>query len=236
MQCPTELLGYKFNFDEKYPASHVSYDSLRKEPSPKQKEEIFLSMYLEIFPNYREAPQIQLYKKLNSNEIDLMLQHLNCFSETYLAQFSNRKLNILVIDSGGKNICITRFFQPIPMFQFNECLKAIFESTPRDNSSSKSSSFRKKQLKAEEMPRTIQSMLSTNLNVKRLSIPTKESFEMKTIDDNSITDELTLAMKMQICVRFVAMIPLHNTQLMHNQFVVLSAAVSVVIFYVSLSL
>lgn len=226
MHCPQELLGYKSNYDDKHPTSHKSYESLRKDLSPKPRDDIFISMHVEIFPYSNNVPQIQLYEKLNSNEMDETLQYLREFSENYLSQFPDRKLSMLVIDSSGNSICITRFFHPIVLFEFGECLKTICETTPRDDSSSSKNSTLKKKGR-DDTARTLQSLLSTNLGEKRrLSKSTKESFEMKTMDENITSGiEFTLTNKIQICARYVSLIPLHNSQLLHNQFVVLSAIV-----------
>lgn len=233
MNSPPDIFGYKQNLEEKYAHSRVSYDSLRKEIHFKQREGFFMTMFLEIFPSYLDPPlPVEI---LETNEMDYMIKHIENFTETYKNAFPQRKLNILVLDTSGKYICITRLFKPLPLPEFGDNLSTIFanasayeESVSSKNSTPNKKKSSKNQSGDDAATRSTKSVISTIVGeVRRSSKTVKETFEMKSLDEN-LTDnaERGLAGKIHICTRFVAMIPLFELNNLSNHSVALSGYVS----------
>lgn len=193
-----------------------------------------MTMFLEIFPSDLDPPlPVEI---LETNEMDYMIKHIENFTENYKGAFPERKLNILVLDTSGKCICITRLFKPLPLPEFGDNLSTMFanasvyeESVSSKNSTPNKKKSSKNQSSDDTVTRSTKSVISTIVGDGRRSSnkTLKDTFEMRSLDENLPDNgERGLASKIQMCTRFVAMIPLFELNPLSNHSVVLSGYVS----------
>lgn len=128
---------------------------------------------------------------------DRIIKRLNSFVTEYLNEFPSRSISLTLVDSSGKNRCVTEFLQPIPIPD-PEC----FLTNPKRSGSalSKSSGYSK----SSSSKGTVRENFETSITVEE----EKDHSAFYANSWRSQEDQLSRAVN--ICLRYVSLIPTYE--------------------------
>ncbi|CAK1544830.1 unnamed protein product [Leptosia nina] len=137
MTTPPIILGYQNeNEDNKMEISEINR-LMRKDVA-------FLSLC--ITTSLSKLGEMHFYN-LPTDPDDHIIRHLNNFVTEYQNNFPNRNISLTLIDSAGKNKCVTEFIQPLPL---PEIILSYPKRSGSASRSSKSSSSKRSDSNIEE--------------------------------------------------------------------------------------
>ncbi|CAG9794096.1 unnamed protein product [Diatraea saccharalis] len=143
----------------------------------------------------------------SSVDDDDLIKHLNNAVTEYTNDFSTRNIRLTFIDSSGKNKCVTQFLQPIPLPNYE-----YFPKNPKtrgESALSKSSGVSKSSSSKSSDEKRRETDIERGTQSPREKESTYSGFEGSWKDDSQLTK------MMNVCLRYVSLIPTYDVTETH---------------------